>query len=155
MIQLSERYRPRHIRFLELWEIDGWRLKVYGISRDHHPPGDALLSASHRFAKWVLRRPAITAERYGVGFIGVHAGRNANLVFVGWWGRENELHHHVAISPLDRPVALRPTAPGELTACVWDAAVICFERGAWVDYVLAAPQPNLDDYLGARLEAVV
>jgi len=32
MFKLIQSYKPRQIRFLELWEESGWRMKVYGIS---------------------------------------------------------------------------------------------------------------------------
>jgi hypothetical protein len=32
MFKLVEPYEKRPIRFLELWESDGWRLKVYSLA---------------------------------------------------------------------------------------------------------------------------
>jgi hypothetical protein len=32
MFKLVEPYQKRPIRFLELWEQDGWRLKVYSLA---------------------------------------------------------------------------------------------------------------------------
>lgn len=154
MVSLSERYRPRHIRFLELWQDGGWTMKVYGISVEPAGPPSGLRRAARHFMARSLPAPPVTSERYGVGFVGIHAGRDANLVFVDWWGRENELHHQVAVSALDRPERLRPVASGELSACVWDVAVICFERDAWVETVLAAREPSLNRYLERRLETI-
>ena len=34
LLSLTESYRPREIRFLDLWELPGWRAKVYGFA--HH-----------------------------------------------------------------------------------------------------------------------
>lgn len=43
------------------------------------------------------------------------------------------------------------TATGVI-ACVWDLRVICFERGAWVEQVLANPTgPDVERYLACRL----
>jgi hypothetical protein len=50
------------------------------------------------------------------------------------------------------PRRLRPTGPSELTACVWDLAVIGFERDAWVKAVLRQPSgANLDRYLATQM----
>jgi hypothetical protein len=40
-------------------------------------------------------------------------------------------------------------------ACTYELAVVCFERQAWVDCVLAAPQPDLAAYLAARFNGDV
>ena len=37
LLSLTESYRPREIRFLDLWELPGWRAKVYGIAHHSQP----------------------------------------------------------------------------------------------------------------------
>lgn len=155
-ITLSEPYRLRPIRFLELWEPTPWRLKVYGISYQWSIPSAELLAA----AKSVLREPLDDAvnreQQYGVGFVGVHEGKTGNFVFVDWWSAENELHHHVYQSTQKEPTRLSPTGPRGPVACVWDLALIGHERQAWIDCVLANPHgPDLDAYLARRMEADV
>lgn len=68
---------------------------------------------------------------------------------VDWWVDENKLHHRLFID-FER-------APHDaLTACVWDIAVMAFERDAWVEHMLRAPPPgDLDRYLAATLNADV
>jgi hypothetical protein len=96
MIDLQEPYDPRPIRFLELWETGGWRMKVYGV-----------------------------------------AYRS---------GRPSE----------ERPTELEYAASTAPSACVWDLFVMCFERDAWLDEVLANPGgPNLDGYLHRRFDGDV
>jgi hypothetical protein len=92
--------------------------------------------------------PAVTDDRYGVGFVGAHDGRGANFVFVDWWAAEDELHHHTWLSSKEEPGTLRATGPDDFTACAWDLAVIGHERAAWVRHVLArAEGPDIDAYL--------
>lgn len=149
---IDEVYRPRPIRCLEIWSSEGWRLKVYGISCRAGKPRAGLVKAAKSLAASLLPQPPAADGRYGVGFLGVHDGRDANLVFVDWWADENELHHHVFLSASDAPTRLWPAEPGELTACVWDLAVIGFERDAWVESVLRhSGVPNLDGYLAMQL----
>ena len=38
-------------------------------------------------------------------------------------------------------------------ACVWDLAVMAFEREAWIEFVLKPAEPDIDAYLAARLTA--
>jgi hypothetical protein len=62
-----------------------------------------LIEAAEAVAADTLPTPAITPTRYGVGFLGIHDGRGAGLVFVDWWENENDLQHHVFLSPdIDR-----------------------------------------------------
>jgi hypothetical protein len=150
-MRLQEPYQTRPLRFLELWTPGDWRLKLYGIAYRGETPRPALVEAARRVARDVLPQPAITDDRYGVGFVGVHDGRGANFVFVDWWAAENELHHHVFISPGDRPDALAPQTASDPIACVWDLAVLTFERTAWLETVLTNPAgPDLAAYLDRR-----
>jgi hypothetical protein len=153
MHALRERYRPRFIRFMDLWTIGEWRLKVYQITRY---PGD-LPAALHDAAIHLVPSclPAVSPDCYGVGFVGVHAGRGASVVFVCWWSHENELHHRLYLSAPHDPVSMRPAADSDMTACVWDLALMAFEREAWIRSVLAADVPSLDHYLSLRMNLII
>ena len=152
MLELSEPYEARPIRFLEEWRESGWRLKVYGIAYRRPAPRPELVAAAKRVAAAQLPRPPHAGGRYGVGFLGVHDGRGANFVFVDWWADENELHHHVYASVPDRPADLRYLTPTGVIVCVWDLRVLCYERQAWMDKVLTnADGPDLEAYMGCRL----
>ena len=155
-ISLVEPYAPRSVRWLDLLTFDAWRLKLYGITYRGERPVQALVDAAVIAARQRLPRPAVTDDRYGVGFVGAHEGRGANFVFVDWWANEDELHHHAWLSSKEHPGRLRPTGADDLTACAWDLAVIGHERTAWVRHVLAREHgPDLDGYLADRLNGDV
>jgi hypothetical protein len=136
--------------------IDGWRLKLYGIAYRSDRPVQALVDAAVAAAQERLPRPAVSDDRYGVGFVGAHDGRGANFVFVDWWANEDELHHHAWLSSKEEPGRLRAIGPDDFTACAWDLAVLGHERAAWVRHVLARAQgPDLDAYLADRLSAEI
>src|SRR3954462_3561971 len=99
-------YAPRPIRSLGDLEHNGWRCKLYGIAHERSAPRDELIDAARAIARDVLPAPAATAHRYGAGFVGVHDGRGSCFVFVDWWADENELHHHVFVSPVATPAQL-------------------------------------------------
>lgn len=152
MFELQEPYKVRPIRFLELWEEAGWRLKVYGIAYQRAYPRPELVEAAKAVVGVHLLEPSALQQSYGVGFLGVHDGRGASFVFFDYWASENELHHHVYVSPSDKPASLEYVTPTGLTACVWDLRVLCFERQAWIDTVLANPTgPDLEKYLTCQL----
>jgi hypothetical protein len=143
-------YRARPIRFLELWQPAGWRLKVYGIAYGQPAPRPEFVAAAKRLALAVL--PA--EPGYGVGFLGAHQARTGYYAFVCWWASENELHHRLFLGPSLEE--LRPAEPADSTACVWDLAVIDFERRAWHELVVKrADAPEVEVYLAQRMEETV
>lgn len=71
-------------------------------------------------------------DRYGVGFIGITTTSSSH---------PPTTVDHTATSP---------------AACVWDRAVICHERQAWIHHVLAnTERPDLDRYLTDLLEGEI
>ncbi len=154
MIHLSEPYKTRPIRFLEVFETNGWKLKVYGISALHDRPPHEFVDAIKSVATTILPQPAVMKDRYGVGFLYAHEGRSGGgYASVNWWLNENELHHYQYEAPADRLDDLQPTEKtGGTSACAWDLAVIAFERQAWVETVLANDSgSDLDAYFERQM----
>ncbi len=145
---MFEPYHPRPIRFLGLMHLQAWRVKVYGIRYPEGLPDSELVSAARNVARARLTEDASQTAHYGVGFIGIHQGKTSNFVFVDWWADENELHHHVYVSPLESPEALVDITPNGPVACVWDLRLVGHERDAWVEHVLARGEsPDFEAYL--------
>lgn len=109
---------------------DGWRLKSTAITHADRTFSPRFAEAAAAAARAALPHPAVTPTRYGLGFLGVHRGRTADVAFVDWWEDEDELHHIMFVTGAGGD--LRPARPGELTACSWDLALIAFERDAWL-----------------------
>lgn len=148
---ITGEYRPRRTCFLELWEPTVWAVKVYGIAYDQLP-SPRLIAAAKQVAEERLATSAAGQTHYNVGFLGIHAGKTANFVFVDWWADENELHHHVYISALETPELLEYKTPTGVCACVWDLQVIAHERDAWVRHILSRPdEADLPGYLAQTL----
>jgi hypothetical protein len=150
-VDLKNGFRPRPVRFLEVFECGPWRIKLYGLTAEHTRLLPELITAAKEVFRTALPATLEACDGYGVGFAGVHCGADSNFVFLDWWANENELHHLVFTSSLDRPLDLRPGQDG-LSACVFDLQVIWFERNTWIEKVLANPTgPDLDAYLQKRL----
>src|SRR5262245_9437663 len=129
MFQRSEPYSPRPIRFLDVLEHDGWRLKVYAITYGPAALQRELYDEALRDAMSNLPRPAVSQNRPGVGFVICHQGRGWHYLVVSWWDNENELLQRVYVRPTDAPQGTRfHAASGGESACVWDLQVIWFER---------------------------
>jgi hypothetical protein len=147
-------YQSRPIRFLDLWRVDGWRIKLYGIAYSRAVTRPELVAAAQCIAAQRLRDLSADVRHYHVGFLGVHDGRTANFVFLDFWADENELHHHVFVSPTAHPDQFTYVTPTGLSACVWDLYLQAFERDAWVTHILQrSASPDFYGYLAATLNA--
>jgi hypothetical protein len=153
---ISEGFRERTVRPIDLWAVGPFRLKVYEISYSGLPLSSQLRTAAKAVVEARIRESAEKTNHYGVGFVGVHEGKTGSFVFVDWWADENELHHHVYVASLAEPTSLAYSTPTGLTACVWDLALIGHERDAWVRHVLARPSaPDLEGYLADLCDEAV
>jgi hypothetical protein len=149
-------YEPRPVRFLGLWFVDDWRIKLYGIAHGRSQPRPELVAAAQRIATQQLLSLPAGLHHYYLGFLGVHDGRTSNFVFLDFWADENELHHHVFVSPTAHPDHFTYVTPTGLSACVWDLRLQAFERDAWVAHILQhSASPDFDGYLATTLNADV
>lgn len=152
MIRLQEPYRSRAIRFLELWEHEGWRVKVYGIAYKGERPSHAAIAAGKAVSRQELPLPAVTESRYGVAFLIVHEARDCYWYVLDFWSHENAVQHRIYCAPFDAPERWDDVTMKGPNMCVWELQVIYHERQAWVDCVMANPYgPTLDAYLRQRL----
>ena len=85
-----------------------------------------------------------------MGFVVIHRAADYAFVLIDWWSGQNELRQHLLSAPLDRPGELAPH-PSPAIGCVWELAVVDFERRAWLRHVLDNPNgPDLEAYLDDR-----
>lgn len=151
-------YKTRPVRYLETWEHEGWKVKVYGISGIGERPARELVEAIKSVAARTLPQPATTEDRYGIAFLYAHQGGDGGgYTSVNWWARENELYHYQFESSREALEDLKPIdETGGSHCCVWDLAVMAHERQAWIDCILNNDAgPDLETYLARRLEADV
>lgn len=155
-IEFSEPYSTRPIRFLDLAEEAGWRIKVYGISVHDPRPDTALVDAAKQLAFEQLPSPATTDNRYGVAILIVHEAREGNYILLDWWFGENMLKNFVYFSTHDDPTAFEDISPTGTMACVWELRVLSHERQAWLDTMLANENgPDVEAYLSEEFNADV
>lgn len=154
-IVLSSEYHRRPIRFLELWEYEGWKVKIYGIAQHGERPEPQLVLQAKEITRLYLPQPTVTKARYGVAFVTLHQADLFNQLNIDWWERDNELrHHYFRMNPGDSRFE-NITASGE-GFCVWELQVLAFERQAWMETVLTnTGAPDLTAYLNKRYSAYV
>lgn len=151
----TEPYLARAISFVELFEKQGWRLKVYSILHPDKQLNPDLIKATEETAFSFLPQPAVTPRHYGLGFISVHQGKSYDFVTVAYWAYDSELRHQTYMRPSSSSQRLEPVSGDELSYDVWDIRLLAFERDAWLQNVLRSPKPDLEAYLQERLTETV
>lgn len=151
---IKNSYAKREIKFLQFWQLEDWKFKVYAITHAQRPMpnGDSpLVKASLDIAQQRIRKVE-QSEHHGAGFLIIHQGRDANFLLLDWWTDENILHQDLYTSKLSTPLSFVNITSSGLMACVWEMQVQSFERDAWISYVLNAPSlADLDAYFGQQL----
>jgi hypothetical protein len=148
-------YQPRSIRFVELYEALGWRLKIYSILHSERILSQELLSTAKEMALAFFPQPAVTKNHYGVGFLSAHQGSSYDFVTTAYWSYETELRFQTYMRPSSDSFQLEALTASELSNDVWDLKLMAFEREAWVESVLQSKKPDLEAYLEKRLSEVL
>ena len=145
---LAHAYRERRGRFVSDERFGDWRLKLYGLADPEKGVRDELLAATRELAQ---RSVPPVHEAYGAGFAIAHDAAFP-IALIYWWQGTNELHQRVyAGSAIDDLSAVTLTPAG----CVYELAIVEFERRAWVDDVIGNPDgPDLERYLSRRFDGM-
>ena len=149
-------YTKRAIKCLELAEVDGWRLKIYGINATSRKLPEKLIVDGKNAALSQLPRPAITDQRYGVGFLIIHRGAMANWFLLNWWGYQDIVQQKLFSSPSNDPDNVSPVEDKSIMACVYELDIYHFESKALVENVLSdTKDPNFEAYLQQQLNTEI
>ena len=144
---LAHAYAPRRAQFISDETIGEWRLKLYGLADPEKGVRRELLEATRAHAV-----DSLPEQGYGAGFAIAHDAAYP-IALVYWWQGVNELHQRSFVG--ERIDALEPV---QLTpaGCVYELAIVEFERRAWIDDVIGNPVgPDLERYLGRRFGGMV
>jgi hypothetical protein len=148
-------YAERLVRFIGIWEMNGWKLKVYGISAtrdlsDKDTVSAVMIEGGRRMAETVFTRDP-TTNSYGLGYVILHEGLLANWLLLDWWADEIQIRHQLYKSGSADPAAFERVT-SDLIACIWELRVVGFEREAWIKTMLKSPtRPDVQRYLDLRL----
>ena len=144
----------RPVKFIDQVNTEGWRIKIYGISAKSLPLPQEVVSEGMKNVLSHLPQPALTEQRYGVGFLIIHQGTMRNWYLLDWWEKEDIIHHKLFSSPLGDPGSISAESDKSLIACVHELRVISFETEAWIKTVLCRDdKSSFDSYLKLRLNS--
>ena len=144
---LTQAYTPRLAEFVGDERFGDWHCKLYGLADPEKGVRPELLEATRELAGRSLREAG-----YGASFAIAHDAAYP-IALVYWWQGVNELHQRSFIGEtIDglEPVEWTPAG------CVYELAIVEFERRAWIDDVIGNPDgPDLERYLSRRFGGLV
>ncbi len=135
-------FQPRKTTFVKIVTHGGWRIKLYAINEKEEFDIAILEKVLSQ-----LPTPALTQNRYGVGFLIIHQGVVANWFLLNWWGYEDIIHQKLFSSPVDDFAAIKNAEDKTIMACIHELVIHHFEVEAWKKWVLLAEKPDFEAYL--------
>lgn len=143
-----EIYKPRKVDLHQLAVVNGWRVKVYTIThKDSFTAHDVLETALINLPHWLETAKKISFPTYHSAFLIVHEGRDGIWTLFNCWMGGEMLHSLTFFTNFAHPDEFTLTPKEGFMTCVWEMAVISFERAMWVEYILKkANQPDFTGY---------
>ena len=139
-------FKARAVSSQGIRRFNGWAIKVYCITAGQSSPRRRLVEATERLT------PSILPDAPGgQGFLVIHEARPACFVGVHWWATPVDLFQRYFRAEHESPDRLVEVASPTI-GCVWELAVVAYERDAWVRHVLDnTGRPDHDGYLRSWL----
>ena len=155
MNEIKSKYQQRPIRFLECFHVDEWKVKIYSISVRQSLVSELFISLAKKNLKnWLMLSKNTPLDNYHMAKLILHEGKEGCFAIVNWWIDENMLQQFVYLATHEHQDSFVLYSNSGIITCVWELAVIWFERNAWVEHVLSYPeQPNWQRYLTETLNA--
>lgn len=147
-------YSPRLVSHIGNRDIGGFRLKVYSILGPGRSENESIIEAALTTVASKLSDVRQSADEASLGFVILHLGEHANWLLVDRWVFGDSLKQTNLRSSLAAPTALAPVDDPDLMACVWEAAVIEFERQAFIRTMMTT-EPDESRYLSTILNGEV
>jgi hypothetical protein len=144
-----ERYSPRAVLYMGVWDVGHLKLKVYGVLAAGKELTSSMIDDANAFVSQDLP-PLVSAEGddNGLGFVIIHPGDLGISVLAHWWIQGSVLCQHIrrTLWGADTPME---TAARPVIACVWELGLINAEQQLWRDTMMAG-QPDAESYLNTR-----
>lgn len=122
---------PRPVRLIGRDILDGWRLKMYGISMAGDTVRDELVETGKATAMATLPAAVENRDLGKFAFVVLHDAPDNAYVLVHWWAGGNEVHQQLFSAPRDNLDAMSAHNTHAI-GCVWELSVVEFERHAWL-----------------------
>jgi hypothetical protein len=133
-------YQKRPVRFLERYQAGDWTVKMYSISvlAERVSAGNVTV-AKTMLPEWLEKAGIYPLATYRVATLILHEGKEGCFAIISWWIDENMLQLFVYLAPKENPATFTLYSDRGIVTCVWELAVLWFERNAWVSKMLEQP----------------
>lgn len=148
---LNTKYKKRPVRFIELYETNGWKMKIYSISvLNERVSQETISQVKKQVPGWLKHSIIHPLETYNIATLILHEGNEGVFALINWWIGENMIQHYVYFSGYDNPVEFTLFSDKGISFCVWELAVMWHERNAWVEHVMKNnSRPDFEAYLSS------
>ncbi len=152
-----EQYKPRKVSFTGITEIDGWKVKVYTITKNvEFESNEVLENAIANLSDWLDLSEKLDLPTYDIANLIVHEGRDGVWSLVNWWIGGEMLQNLAFYTGQGKPNEFKSLPFDGSMVCVWELSVICHERKAWIKHILKnADSPRFEDYLDDVIEGLI
>ncbi len=141
-------YQKRAVSFLGTQAIGQAQIKMYYLTSEKQaaaPVPDAELQR-----QWLTQGldEADFPGEHHIGFAIIHAADDGHYLLISTWCDANMLRHRVFT--LDNENRLQPLDSTKIIACVWELAVMFYERSYWIAQVMTTEKledANVQRYL--------
>ncbi|MCQ8781750.1 hypothetical protein [Mangrovibrevibacter kandeliae] len=148
-------YRRRRARPLGLRTVREHQLKLYALEAEGQTVERSVLHAALAVCDDALAAPPpLGLVSHGLGFLILHAGEDATWLLVQRWVDGGILCRWLFRAATPSPSTFEPLSGSELGFCVWEGAIIDWERRAFVE-TLMTPDPDPAAYLSRQLAGYV
>ena len=151
------RYTQRPVRFLEVIQQDDWQIKIYLMStKDTSVDEQTIQLAKSQLPTWLLNANNYPLETYNIATLILHQGKEGCFAIINWWIDENMMQNHVYLATNEHPTEFVIYSDKGIITCVWEMAILWYERNMWIKYVLKRPKkPDFKMYLNKHLNSFV
>jgi hypothetical protein len=148
-------YKPRQIKFVELWTFEDWKIKIYCIYESENLWNDGYIDIAKSLAETEIKKLSGESSNHKTGFLTIHIASMFNQIIFDWWAHQNELRHIVFKANADTLESFRNITSSGEAFCIWELNVIAHERESWIRNILENyPNPNFESYYADRLNGM-
>ena len=134
----SFEYQPRWVIAHPALELDGLSLKRYVMCASTSGPAPALSDDDWRALLHTRTTDADQQAHDGLGFAIVHFGVDGSYLLLSRWFAGHALEHQLfSIRRTAGEWAITSLATSGIIGCVWELAILEFERAAWIRTTMA------------------
>ncbi|TAF32363.1 MAG: hypothetical protein EAZ57_08925 [Cytophagales bacterium] len=152
MTKQLPQYQTRPIRFVEIHDIMGWKIKIYSISIYQEFISETnLLDVKGQLPEWLKNAETCAYDKHHHATLIIHEWSGGCYGIINWWVDANMLQNFVYLRK-HQETEFQLFSHHGICTCVWEMAVWWHERNAWVKHVLQKHEaPHFEAYLKDQL----